>query len=304
MGKLLDAVSGAYLDRQLDYVKKKVFKVEYDDITYNQVFSVSTEAPAGAQIIRRNVMDESGKAKRMSSHAGDLPRVDVTQSYITNPVLLLADAFGWNSDEIDAAAMVTGVNLSTERASVARRKIEEEMNDITWYGDAETGIVGYLNNTDIGKSAAGAAWSTLTPAQLLADVVFMYNAVLAASRGKKKPNKLLLDPTEWSRLMTTPRSDTSDTTIAAWLVANTPFLTSLSDIMMIPELLDSAGDGTDVKAASVLDNRSTECEVDMPRDVTFHNPQEQGLEMVTPVSARFAGLSYMYPTGAYILTGV
>lgn len=303
MGRLLDARSAAFLENQLDYVKTKVYAIEYDDITYDRVFSTSNEVNPGATTIVRRVMDSSGKAKRLSGYAGDLPRVDVSQSKIENYILLLGDAFGWNIDEI-AAAAITGINLSTERAAVARRKIEEEMNDIVWYGDSETGIKGFLTNSDVGSGNAAQAFSAMTPAEFLAAITAMQNAVIAASRGKKKPNKLLLDPTEWSRIMTTPRSDTSDTTIASWLVANTPYLGSLNDIMSIPEFLDIDGDGTNVKGAAVLDNSATEAEVDIPRDVTFHNEQEDGLEIVVPVSARFAGLSYMYPAGGHILKAV
>lgn len=297
--RMLDAKASAYLAKELEYIKNKVYEIEYDDLMFDSIFSVKTEVNPGANTIVRQIMDHAGKAKRMNGHAGDLPRVDVTKSEIRNPVILLADSYGYNIDEIEAGAM-TGLHLNVERAKVARRKIEEEMNEIAWFGDVPTGILGFLTNPDIGSGNAAAAWSTLTPAALLAEVNKMFTAVITASRGKKKGKKLLLDPTERNRLFTTPRSDTSDTTLGMFLVNNIDSLGSADDIVSVPEFLDIDNDGTGTKGAAVLDNADTECEIDTPRDVTFHNEQEQGLEIVVPVSARYAGLSYMYPTGAYI----
>lgn len=299
--KMLDAKQSVFFSKQLEHVKTKVYNIEYDDLTYDKVFSVATDVNKGATTIVRRIMDMAGKAKRIAGYAGDLPRVDVTKSEIRNTVITIADSFGYTLDEIDACSMA-GENLPTDRAAVARRKIEEEMNDIAWFGDATAGIKGFLNNTDIGSGNSLKAFSAMTASEFLAAIIAMQTAVVTATRGKRKPSKLLLDPTEWTRIMTTPRSDTSDTSIASWIVANTPFLKSLEDIIAIPELLDF--DGANHKAAAVLDPSAEQCEIDMPRDITFHTEQEDGLEIVVPVSARYAGLSYMYPSGAYILKNV
>ena len=58
------------------------------------------------------------------------------------------DSYGYNYVELEHARMAN-VNLEARKALSARRGIDLKLNNIAWFGDAEHGILGFINNPNI-----------------------------------------------------------------------------------------------------------------------------------------------------------
>jgi len=302
--KLLDADGSIFFARQLEALKAKTYDVQYADLMYRACFPVNTSTPPGATSIVYQSYDRSGMAAIINAYAKDLPRVDIAGKEVSTPVRTVADAFGYSVDEIESARMV-GMPLSQRKAVVARRAIEETMNRIAWFGDADNGLPGLLNNINIPRGDApnpgsGTEWSTKTPDEILADINGACNAIFEATKQKERPNTLLLPVAQWTLIMSTPRSIQSDTTIAKYVTMNSPFIRSLDSIIPINELL-GAGTTPGDDIMIVYDKSPEKLELEIPQEVIFLPEQIQGLEYVIPVKARFGGLNIYYPLSLAIM---
>jgi hypothetical protein len=297
MSDFWDADGAIFFNRELEHIKAKSYDVLYQDLLYRQLFPVSTEAHPGATSITYQTFDRAGKAKIINDYSKDLPRVDIAGKETTIPVRTIGDSFGYSKKEIKSAQMV-GRPLEQRRADAARRKIEEEMNAITYFGDADSGLVGLFTNTDIPRAdvvtgVGGVPWSAKTPDEILFDVNDMFGDTFATTKQKEKMDTLLLPTSQWSLIASTARSANSDTTILNYIVQNSPYISSASQIIPVPELTGAGTAGVDVMVGYT--RRPDKLQIEIPEDITFYPVQERVLEMVVPVTSEFAGLNIYYP---------
>ena len=107
---------------------------------------------------------------------------------------------------------------------------------------------------------------------------------------------------QWNLIINTNMGNGTDTTIAQYVVQNSPYISSLDQIMPINELADIDGSGTD--GLMVWTKDPMKVEVEIPMDLMFMEPQLEGLEYVTIARSLFAGLNYYKPKSAYVLKGI
>ena len=304
---VLDAAAGVFFRRELEHVKKTTYDIKYADLTYDKVFPVSTEVNPGMTHITYQTYDRRGMAKVIHNYAGDLPRVDVDGDETTIPIRTLGDAFGYSIDEINASK-VMNKGLDRMRANAARRALEELMNKITYLGDSVSGLIGLFTHPNIprGNAPNGAGgnpeWSTKTPAEIVADINTIFRTAFVTTKMVERLDTLLLTPANWSLIMETKYSDSSDVTIAQWFVKNSPWVNSLDQFVPVIELEGAGTGGVDVAVG--MTKRPDKCQLEIPQDVFFHEAEKRNLEYVTDVTARFAGLNVYYPLSMYILEDV
>ena len=302
---ILDAAGSAFFSRELEHIKAESYDVLYADLTYDKVFPVDSEANPGATHVTYHTYDKRGMAKVVNNYAKDLPRVDVDGVETTVPIKTIGAAFGYTVDEINASKMV-GKKLDRRRAMAARRAIEEKFNAITWTGDAAAGLYGVMTHPNIpsgnapGTGTAGATeWSTKTAALIRDDINLMFRTVFTGTNTVERADTLCLPPAQYALVMETEISNDSGLTIAQWFVKNSPYLKSIDDIIVVPELDGAGTGGADVAVA--LTRRKDKVEVVIPQDVFFHPEEKRSLEYVTDVTGRFGGLNVYYPLSMYIL---
>ena len=304
--KILDAAGSVFFQKELEQIKARAYDVLYPELSYDKAFDVSTEINPGAAEIVSQTFDRRGRAKIVVGPANDIPRVDVDGTENRIPVRPIVASFGYTVDEIEAARFV-GRPLDQKRANACRKTIEEELNEIAWFGDTKSNLTGFLTSGLISSSAApdggsGTAWSTKTAAQILADINFAFSEVFEDSLGVERANMMGIPLAQWNLIMTTPRSDNSDMTIAQYVVQNSPWISSLDQIMAVNEF-DSVQNGSSDLLA-VWTKSPDKVQFELPMDVTFMEPERDGLEYVTIGRAKTGGLNYFYPKSAYILTSI
>lgn len=308
--QLLDAAGSVFFQKELEQVKAKSYDVLYPELTYNTAFDVSNEINPGAQEIVYETYDRRGQAKIVQGPANDIPRADVDGKESRIPVRTLASMFGYTVDEIEAARFA-GKPLEQRRANAARKAIEEKMNYLTWFGDADSGLIGFFTTSLIDSAQAAAtgtgssrAWADKTGALIEADVNGVLSTIFENSEGVERPNRVGLPLTQWNLIMTKNMGTGTDTTVAKYIVQNSPFLTSVDQIIPIPEL-DSANNPTKSVDCMIVWTKSPDkVQVEIPQDTMFMPVQQVGLEYQTIARARFGGLNYYYPKSAYVLTDI
>lgn len=303
----LDADASVFFRRELEFIKARSYDVEYQDLMARQLFPTSDEAGAYAETITYRSYDRVGMAQIISSYAKDLPRADVTGREITSPVRVIGLSFSYTVAEV-LASQATGKSLEQRRANAVQRGTEETIDNIAWYGDAVSGLPGFLSNPNIpnGSVAQGASgdteWETKTPAEILEDVNDLFGTIYEVTRKKESADTLLLPVRKWNYIMSTPRSENSDTTIAQYLVTNSPFLSSLENIIATPEMQGAGTGGSDMMVAYRRDPDKLTMEV--PLELQFLPAQERGLNIEVPAWAKTGGVIVYYPMSARFAYGI
>ncbi len=306
-GMRLDDLGTAFFKRELELLKAQQFDVLYADLPARSLFPVNNEGGFGITNITYQSFDMAGKAAIINGGARDLPRADAGGREISTPVRELGISYGWNVKEIAAAAR-SGRSIDSQRANAANRAIEELVNEIAFNGNAEHGLPGFLSNTDIPTGNATnigggvTEWASKTPTQIYDDCVELLKSIFVNSKMREKADTLLLPVTQWSILMETRMADGTDTTIGQYLIMNSPYLSTIDDIVPVNELAGAGTGGADIMVAYT--RRPDKLQLEIPAEMQFLPAQEQGLEMIVPGWLSIGGVVVYYPMSAAKLEGI
>ncbi|TDI74608.1 MAG: DUF2184 domain-containing protein [Betaproteobacteria bacterium] len=302
----LDAGEGSFFLEELEHLKSRQYNVQYTELMARRLFPVDSSAPAGAESIGYDTWDMVGQAQLLHSYAVDLPNVEVKVKRSSRMVYGEGLSFGYSVQDVRNAQMA-GKPLNDRKAAATRRQMLSLENKLAFYGnDATKGVPGvdfegFINNSmvnvvTIADGAGGTTdWDSKTPDEILDDVQNMVSTVMDFTRGIENPNTLLLPPRQYAYISSTPRSSVSDTTILSFLLASNAWIT---EVIPVYELRDAApaSNSYDSQDCMILYDRSPEkLTLEIPQDVEFFPPQENGLYYKVPVHARTAGVIIYYP---------
>lgn len=300
----LDANESVFFARQLEHIKGKTYDIKRANLSALTLMPVSTEIPEGATTHTYRQFDSVGMAKVIANYANDLPRADVVGKEFTTAIRSIGNAYGYNVQEI-RSAQYAGVNLEARKATAATRAQQEKINALAFAGDADNGLPGLLNNTNIPEVTLAAdgtgsskAFSTKTADKIVRDINSLINKVITQSKGIHKVNEVWLPIEQYALIATTQNSTASDTTILAFLQSVHPGVT----FKQVVELDGAGVGGADRMYA--LENTMENWALELPMMIKQYTPQQQGLEFVVPVESRFAGVTVYYPLAMAFADGL
>ena len=301
----LDAAEQIFFGRQLEHVKAKTYDILYPELLAPKLFPVSYEAGAGADTIKYEQFDMVGMAKIIASYANDLPRCDVKGKEFIANVKSLGASYGYNIQEVRAAAM-KGMPLAQRKANAAKRAIKYLENYIAFFGDTDHNLPGFLSNANIPNALAEAdgvgatsTWTTKTPDQIIRDINDAVNDMRDLTKGVEAPDTLLLPEYQYGLIASTPRASNSDATILDFVLRTNPWLKQV-----IP-CFELKGTGTGTADQFVIYNRNPDkVELNIPSEFEQFPPQEKGLEFEIPCHQRMCGTIVYYPLSASKVYGI
>lgn len=305
----LDQDQTVFFRRQLEYIERQAYNIEYPDPMAMTAFPVSQEAGPGAETITYEMFDSYGIAKFISDYADDLPRADVKGAQYSTIIQSLGTSWGFSTQEI-RNAQYANRNLSNMRAMSARQSNDQMQNRVGWFADGTAdwaGVTGVLYNSNTTKSAAtnGSWLTTATPDQIIEDVNDALCAIPEVTKGIHRANTVLLPIRHLCHIATTPRSSDNDTTIKTFLEANHPGVTfaSVNELSSVtPNPRTGAGPAVNIMLAYKRD----------PLIEKFHIPviyeqfpaQERNLSSVIPCHSRIAGIVIYRPLAFHQVDGI
>lgn len=287
----LDADESVFFERQLESVKAKSYDKKFTQLKCRQVIPVSFEAGPAAETIKYEQFDMIGMAKIVRDFATDFKAADVKAKEFRSPVKSLGSAYQYSVQEVRAAKFA-GKPLEQRKANSAKRAIAQSENQIAYFGDADHGLGGMMNNANVPLVVLphAGAWSGLTPDQILANLNAIANNPIKVSNGVETPNTMLIPINEYTLIASTPRSATSDTTILQYFLTNNPFIKSVEWL----EELKTAGAGSVPRVVAY--NRDPDyLTLEIPQDFEQFPPQEKGLAFKVPCHQRIGGVLIYYP---------
>lgn len=300
----MDANESVFFARQLEFVKSQTYDIKRVALSALTLMPVSTAIPEGATTHTYRQYDSVGMAKVIANYANDLPRADVTGKEFTNPIRSIGNAYGYNVQEI-RSAMFAGVNLNGKKALAATRAHQEKINVLAFSGDADHGLPGLLNNTNIPEvvlaadgTGASKTFASKSADKIVRDINSLINKVITQSKGVHRANQVWLPIEQYALIATTQNSAASDTTILGFLQANHPGVTFMQVVEM-----DQAG-ASSADRMYALENSMDNWQLEIPMMIRQYTPQQQGLEFVVPVESRFAGVIIEYPLAFAFADGI
>lgn len=302
----LDSAETVFFARELEHRKAQSYDILRAPLKAFELIPVSTEAGPGADSIVYEQYDSTGIAKLIADYADDLPRADVKGKEFISPVKSVGNSFGYSLQEVRRSAMA-GKSLEQRKANAAIRAMREKWNRIAFFGDADTGLPGWLTNPNVPASAvdAGAAvgspteFEDKTPAEILADLNAAANGIVDLTNGVEQPDTIVLPIKQYTQIATTRADSGTDTTILQYFLQNSPFITRVEWANELSGVFPGSTDGF------IAYRRSPDkITLEMPVMFEMLPVQERGLEYVIPCHSRIGGTLIYYPLSMVFKYGI
>jgi len=249
---MLDAqqVAMSFLIRQASLIEPTVYAMRYQEIQYASLIPVDTSAPEWIQSVTYFSMDGVGQAQWFHGNASDVPKVELTREKFETGVSMAAIGYGYTLEEVGTAQLL-GMNLSADKATLARRVAEEKIDQIAFGGDALKGFTGLVNASTPTATTAPAdgtgsatTFASKTPDQILRDINGQLTGIFTGTLGAEIADTLLLPYSVLLDLSTRRIDAVNQTTILEWVERNNIYTRTTGQPLTIRGVfgyLDTAG---------------------------------------------------------------
>jgi len=305
--RAIDSRSGlAFLVSQLTYIEKTLYEQQYQEIIYDKLIPVTTEAGEWATSITYYYMSGTAIAEFIGSKALDIPIAEVGSDGVTVPVVYGATGYQYTHEEIRQAIYLNRP-LPQMKANNARRAYEELTHRTAMIGDIKRKLLGFVNNPNVNSSVvvdpgSGTEWVNKTPDQILTDINNGMGSIFVDSLQIERADTLLLPTAQWNHISGTPRSPNSDLTILRWVINNSPYLTSDANVIPVAELAGAGVGNTNRMIAYKKDIGKLKMHIPLP--LRFLEVQAFGLGYKVPGEFKIGGVEWMYPGSARYIDGI
>lgn len=303
----------SFLIRQASLIEPTVYQMRYQDIQYPQLVPVDTSAPEWIQSVTYFSMDSVGQAQWFSGLAHDVPKVELTREKFETGVSMAAIGYGYTLEELGTAQLL-GMNLTSDKASAARRAAEEKVEQVAFVGDALKGFTGLVNAstptaTTAPADGAGSAttFASKTPDQALRDINGQLTGIFTGTLGAEIADTLLLPYSVLLDLSTRRIDAVNQTTLLEWIERNNIYTRTTGQPLTIRGVfgfLDTAGSGSTKRMVAY--RRSPEVlKFHMPMPFRFLAPWQTGpIKFDVPGIFRLGGVDIRRPKAVRYLDGI
>lgn len=215
-----------FLISQQTLVEPTVYAMKYQEIQYSTLIPVDTSAPEWINSVTYFSMDGVGRAEWFSGKAHDMPNVDLSREKFETGVHMAGIGYGYDLEELGKAQLL-GMNLTNDKALLARRVSEEKIEQVAFQGDTQKGFSGLINNANVTATSAPAdgasssrAFADKTPAQVLRDVNTVLIGVYTDTVGTELADTLLLPAASLAELGSRTMSDLNSQTVLEYIRLN------------------------------------------------------------------------------------
>lgn len=252
MQQMMDAQQRSYnfLISQQSIIEPTVYAMRYQAIQYPSLIPIDTSAPEWISSVTYFSMDGVGQAQWFSGKAHDMPNVDLSREKFETGVHMAGIGYGYDLEELGKAQLL-GMNLTTDKASLARRISEEKIDQVAFGGDTSKGMIGLTNASTPTATSAPAdgtgssrAFADKTPDQVLRDINGQLTGIFTGTLGVEMADTILLPYSVLLDLSTRRIDAVNQTTILEWIERNNIYTRTTGNALTIRGLfgyLDTAG---------------------------------------------------------------
>ncbi|MFA9439410.1 DUF2184 domain-containing protein [Uliginosibacterium sp. sgz301328] len=204
--RLHEPLAAVTWSRDIDLREDVSIADEYSSFT-NSSFAAAPGVPG------------SGKAW-VGKDANAITGIGLDIGKTTTPLPLWAMQLGWTIPELESAQKL-GRPVDQQKFAGMQLKYQMDIDEQVYIGDTALGLTGLVNST-VGTTANAqtGTWSTATPQQMLDDVNELLNSVWANTGYAVCPDRLLLPPVQYSKILGTLVSSAGNISVLEFLRQN------------------------------------------------------------------------------------
>lgn len=239
-----------FLISQQTVIEPTVYQMRYQEIQYPTLIPVDTSAPEWINSVTYFSMDGVGQAQWFSGKAHDMPNVDLSREKFETGVHMAGIGYGYDLEELGKAQLL-GMNLTNDKANLARRVSEEKIDQVAFTGDTAKGFTGLVNASTPTATSAPAdgtgssrAFADKTPDLILRDINGQLTGIFTGTLGAEIADTLLLPYSVLLDLSTRRIDSVNQTTILEWIERNNIYTRTTGQPLTIRGVfgyLDTAG---------------------------------------------------------------
>lgn len=307
-----DQVSQSFVLSQVTRINTRVYEIKYPAVQYRELVPVDTTGPEWVKSITYFSNDAVGQAQWMNAGADDVPRAELIRNKTEMGVSMAAIGYGWNIEEL-AQAQMLGINLADRKAVAARRVSEEFIDNVAFFGDAQKGYTGAVNNPSVTAGSAAATgtgstttWSTKTPDQILFDINTALSGIFDSTLTTEMADTLLIPETQYTYITTTRLDTYNPTTIYDWITRNNLYTVRTGRPLTIRSLrrLNTAGSGGTARMVAYRNSEEV-LRLNLPMPFRFFEPMRQGpFRWDVPGAFRVGGVDVSLPGAMRYVDGI
>lgn len=297
-----DNASTIFFPRELEQIKPNSYDIEYAPLSAFVLIPTSRTTDAGADVVTYTQYDSTGRAKTVSNYADDVPLVNVRGKQYSSNIVSIADGYLISIQDMRASRFA---NKDIERRlmQTASEAIQQDMNELAFFGNAHQGIQGWLTNTAINKEpVAGATapdrlWINKTSVERVKDLTDAYSHIITTTKKREIPDTIAMPIAQYYMLQTEQYNAGTDTTALEFFLKNNPGVT----VVAANELQGAFG-GLDGFVVYTRSERKFWQEV--PVAFEMLPPQVENMAYKVICHARYGGVIVAYPQSQVFRTGI
>lgn len=310
----------------LAFIEKQVYATLIPPLKARTFIPTSVKASPGAETHTFYRLTRTGVARLIFGRAVDLPRSSFYQEPITRKFYPIGTSFEFSYFDLLAVGMALEngmpVDLVGENMRAALEAIEKKLDLIAAFGtaappnsngleqEADPGLLGLLNaaNTTAYTIATGAAgsttWAQKTADEILADLNGIVGNQVSSTYEVHRPDTLIVPLAQAEQQLTRRMSDVSGETIGSFFMRTRKEMGSPVQIVPWQFAAGIGAGSTDVVVAYKRDPMMLEHILAMDATPLTNLAEQRGLQTITPVVAKTAGLALRYPLSVSIGAGI
>ncbi len=297
----------AYYMNQLDNLDQRLYMPLVTtswgrDIKLRSGISMSDEATSFIRSSYGGVGTQSATGKPwLSPNSTTIPGVSIDGALVSVPMRLLAREVSYSSVELERSQRA-GTPIDRQKFEALNILYQMSTDEMVYVGDTAVGAKGLINSplvtvSTVANGSVGASplWSTKNPDEILLDVNTLLQATWTASGYDRAPDKLLLPPVQFARLISTKVSSAGNISTIAFLEENSISLRTNGrklDIQPLKWLAGAGAGGTDRMVAYTN-------EEDLVRfsmvPIRRETPYTLGIRYNTPYLWAYGEVEFIYP---------
>ena len=175
-----------------------------------------------------------------------------------------------------------------------------------FFGDTRSKLVGFFNapnSTQVSLPADGAGssiqFATKTADQMLRDLNLLVNTIVESTKEVEIPDTLLLPTVIYDIVATKRIGVDSNNTVLKFFLDTNPYIKDVEPVVK----LTGAGAGATNRAIA-YHRSDMKLTMEIPMDITSHEPEKRGLEYIVNMESRFAGVLFYKPASIAVADGL
>ncbi len=290
---ITDASETMILARQLEIVKAGVLEKKYPELMGRSLVPKSPDGDNASEFLTVRYWDEYTMAKVIVNYATDFPLVAATMREETTKYFSVGNAFEYSIQDLRNASKA-GFSLPGRKMEVARRGIEQIIDDVIFKGVPMNGIYGLMNNPNVPLVVLpNGNWASASGEQILADLGFIAQTPVNNTATSFQPNVIVLDAPSYGLIASKIVGTNLDRTVLSVFLANNPYIKAIRTSTKLNNL---GSDGGPRGICYYLDPEVLQFE--MGQEFETFPPETHAMVMKTACHARIGGVNFYHPLAA------